>query len=80
MKLSIALILAGLATVASVDASQKRPIVCLEFTETTMPVEGTPTKVAVCTDRKKPVILTSYTVQTVKDADGKSVKAAIGYR
>lgn len=78
MKLSIAIILAGLATVGTAQA--KKPTVCLEFTETTLPVDGVATKVAVCTDRKKPVVLTTYSIQTVKDEDGKAVKAAIGFR
>lgn len=81
MKLSIAMVLAGLSTLAfNAAATPKRPVVCLEFTETTMPISGVATKVAVCTDRKKPVILTTYIVSTVKNEDGASVRAAIGYR
>lgn len=78
MKLTLATILASLA-IASV-AHAKKPAVCLSFTESTLPVDGVPTKVAICTDGKKPVVLTSYTVASVKGENGEPVKAAIGWR
>lgn len=73
-----ALALATMFVAGSADA--KKPAICLSFTETTLPVDGTPTKVAICTDGKKPVVLTSYTVQTIKDENGASVRAVVGWR
>lgn len=78
--LAIAVVLAGVATVGAADAKQTKPTVCLSWIESTMPIDGTPTKVGICTDRKRPVILTVFTVTTVKNEDGESVKAIIGYR
>jgi len=78
--LAIAIVIAGVATVGAADAKQTKPTVCLSWVESTMPVDGTPTKVAVCTDRKRPVILTVFTVTSVKNDDGDTVKAVVGYR
>lgn len=78
--IQIALVVAGLFTVGAAHAKTKKPTVCMAFTESTLPVDGVSQKVAICTDGKKPVVLTSYSIQTVKDADGNAVKAAIGYR
>lgn len=73
-----ALALATLVLAGSADA--KKATVCMAFTESTLPVDGVPTKVAICTDGKKPIVLTSYSVQTIKDENGASVKAVIGWR
>jgi hypothetical protein len=64
----------------SADAKAKRPTICFSFTEATMPVDGEAQKVAICTDGKKPVVLTSYQVTTLKNDEGVPTKAAIGYR
>jgi len=81
-KLAIATVVAGLMTVTAfaAEAKDRKPMVCTEFTEMTMPIDGDPTKVAVCTSGKRPVIMTTYTIVTVKDDEGKSVRAAVGYR
>jgi hypothetical protein len=73
-----ALVLASLS-IASV-AEAKKPTVCMAYAESTLPVDGTPTKVAICTDGKKPVVLTSYTIATVKDENGAAVKAVVGWK
>lgn len=80
MKLALAIVLAGLFSVGAASAKTKKPTVCMTYIETTMPVDGVATKAAICTDGSKPVILTSYTVQTIKNEDGDSVRVAIGWR
>lgn len=65
---------------AQAAGASKKPVVCLAYVETTMPVDGKASRVAVCTDGKKPIVLTQYTVSTIKDEDGESVKVAIGWR
>lgn len=81
-KLLIAAALATVtvSTVQIAQAKGKKPTTCLSFTEMTMPVDGEPTKVAVCSDGAKPVILTTYTIVSVKTDDGATVKAAVGWR
>lgn len=79
MKLSIALVLASLS-LASVAQASKKPTVCLSFTEMTASVDGRDQKVVMCQDGKKPVILVSYSFATIKDEDGNTVKAAIGWK
>lgn len=69
-----------LCCVAQIAGAAKKPTVCLVYVETTLPVDGKPTKVAICEDGKKPVVLTSYVVTSIKDEDGESVKAVIGWR
>lgn len=78
----IAFVAAGIVTLTSFAAQAKehKPVLCQSFTEMTMPVDGTPTKVAVCTDRAKPVILTTYQVITAKNEDGVSTRMVLGYR
>lgn len=75
-----AMILAGVTTVGAAQAKGKRPTVCLAFAEVTAIVDGDSQKVVICEDGKKPVVLTSYTIATVKDEDGVAVRAAIGWR
>ena len=78
----IAFVVAGLVTLTTFAAEAKghKPTVCFAFTEMTMPVDGEATKVAVCTDGKKPVILTSYQVISTKNDEGDTVKAVLGFR
>jgi hypothetical protein len=78
--LSAGILTVGIGLVQVAEAKQVKPTVCLSWVESTMPIDGTPTKVAVCTDRKRPVILTTYTITSVTDEDGASVKAVVGYR
>lgn len=77
--LAIAVVLAGVATVGAADAA--KPTVCLSWIDSSMSIDGAPAqKVVICTDRKRPVILTTYTVTSVKNSDGETVKAVVGYR
>lgn len=79
VSVGIITLLASLATIANAKGP-KKPVVCLSFTEQTMAIEGESQKVAICTDRAKPVILTTYTVTTVKNDEGTAVRAVVGYR
>ena len=83
MKTTVAVLtFVSLAAVLSstAEAKVKKPVVCFAFAEMTMPVDGEAQKVAICTDGKKPVVLTSYQVTSLKNDEGVSVRAAIGYR
>jgi hypothetical protein len=62
------------------SAAEKRPVVCLNYAEATMPVDGVAQKVAICADGKRPVVLTSITFVTIASPDGTPVKAVVGYR
>jgi hypothetical protein len=75
-----ALIVAALLSVASVASATPKPVVCLEFSEATLPVDGAPQKVVVCTDGKKPAILLRPSFVTTTDKDGQAVRIAIGWR
>jgi hypothetical protein len=70
----------SLASVASAKPKHPKPVTCISFTEMTMPVDGEPTKVAVCGDGNKPIILTTYQVVSFKDDAGVTVKGVIGFR
>jgi hypothetical protein len=78
ISVALALIVSGLFVASYADA--KKPTICMAYSESTLPIEGVATKVAICTDGKKPVVLTSYTITTVKDENGASVKAVVGWR
>lgn len=77
-------IVGGIVTVAvalsSIAQASKKPTVCLAFSEANLVVDGKPEKVAICQDGKKPVVLTSYVLTTIRGEDGESVKVAIGWR
>lgn len=76
---ALGVITVGVALAQVADAA-KKPTVCLSYSETTLVVDGKPEKVAICQDGKKPVVLTSYVLTTIRDEDGESVKVAIGWR
>jgi hypothetical protein len=79
-KLSIALVLVGVFTVATAGAKPKKPTTCMTFKEDTLVVDGESQKVAICEDGKKPVVLTNYSIVTIKNDEGVATRAAIGYR
>jgi hypothetical protein len=78
----VSLVLASLFVVslASAKPKAKKPVTCLQFKEDTLVIDGENAKVAICSDGAKPVILTTYTVTTIKNDEGTSVRAAVGYR
>lgn len=82
MKLSllVASLVLSLSSVASAKPKHPKPVTCVSFSEQSMVIEGENQKVAICTDRAKPVILTTYQVVTFKSDDGETVKGVIGYR
>lgn len=75
-----ALLVLAVLTVASVARATPKPVVCLAFTETTLPVDGAPQPVAICLDSKRPTVLLRPVFVTTVDKDGASVRIAIGWR
>lgn len=73
-------LIAATLTLSAVAHATPKPVVCLSFTESTLPVDGEPQKVLVCTDGKKPVILLRPVYATATDKDGAQVRVAIGWR
>lgn len=81
MKLTIAMILAGLFTVSAAHAKKSpKPVTCLAWKETKLVIEGFETPVAICTDRASPVILTTYRVVEILDEGGVKMPAVVGWK
>lgn len=81
-KLSIALVIAGLFTIAGA-AEAKKPVVCenwLPYSTTRADVKDAP-KVWLCLDKEdKPFAMFDVRIVPSKDKEGNTVNWAIGYR
>lgn len=75
------LLIAAILTLSTfAGASDKKPTVCVAYAETQAIVDGKQQKVAVCSDNKKPFVLTSYSPISLVTPDGSTVKAIVGWR
>ncbi len=81
-KLITSVIVAGLVTLTAfgAEAKERKPVLCMNFTETKLPVDEVLTPVAICTDGKRPVVLLTFTKVTILDEGGVKVPAVVGYR
>lgn len=74
------LIVAAALTLSGLASATPKPVVCLSFTEATLPVNGATERVVICTDGKKPSVLLRPSFVTIADADGQPLRIAIGWR
>ena len=72
---------AEIARADSKPVREPKPVVCLNYELATAKLDGKATKVAICSDGKRPVILRSPVEVQLQDEDGfHMIPAVVGWR